>query len=355
MSLSLGAKSIPRLCCHQTGSLEMKDHGSITDLSHLEGIREEMKSGKVPSLCHGCFQLEKENCSSPRQDYIERFGNQNQDVKIRYLDVTFNNDCNLECIMCSPLYSYKLNKLYHKGLDLKHSPVWYTELSSELLQNILPSLEVVTLTGGEPFVSKKILDFIALLAESEYGPKITLRVFTNLTQISESLISLLKKFKKVELLLSIDSVNENYEFIRYPASWKKLTGNIELLNKNRFPHLDVHLHAMLMCTNWNYIGDLITFYRMNLAQPNFLPIFVEIDTPSFLHPGVLPQDQFEEGLNKIEAVLSKIEVNEPLASEEIKAFRQLLNKVSHKRNTNQLIQYKVFISKIVKLRKVENE
>jgi len=345
VSLSLGAQSTPRLCCHQEAAISTQEDADLLQLSHLATIRESMLRGEVPPQCRGCYRLEESGCSSPRQDYINRFGNVDE-VRIKYLDVTFNNDCNLECMMCSPLYSYKLNKLYHREMDFSHSSTWQVDLDSKTLGRMLPSLEVITLTGGEPFVSKKIVDFIKNLSDGAFARNLTLRVFTNLSQMSLEIINTLKKFKKVELLLSIDSVEENYEFIRYPASWKTLVNNIELLNAHRFPHLDIHLHCVLMATNWSFIGELINFYHKTLGHPNLLPIFVEIDTPSFLHPGVLPEKEFNDGLKSIEQVLNELEDKFPIRRNEISELRILLKKIASKRDLNLYLQYKVFIAKL---------
>lgn len=345
VSLSMGAKSTPRLCCHQSQGIKFTADEKLLELTYLNDIREEMMRGEVPAQCRGCHELEKSKCSSPRLDYIERFGNDHQKVRIKYLDVTFNNDCNLECMMCSPLYSYKLNKLYHKELNLHHAPSWQLDLNLLGLTSILPALEVITLTGGEPLVSKKSKDFIQELASSEFASQLTLRIFTNLTQINLEIMSMLKKFKKVELLLSIDSVGENYELIRYPASWEQVLKNINFLKKKKFPHLDIHLHSVLMASNWAYVGELIKFYSHHLGHPNALPVFVEIDTPSFLHPGVLPDDQFHDGLVKIEDALSEIN-----SEEEVRNLHILLHKISQKKNPNLYLQYKVFLHKLVEAR-----
>lgn len=351
MSFSLGAKSTPRLCCHQEGTLsDASQEIDITELSHLKEVRDLMENGAIPLLCKGCYQLEEAGCFSPRQDYINRFGQETQ-IGIRYLDVTFNNDCNLECIMCSPVYSYKLNKFYHKELNLPQEKQWQVELTSKLLEKMLPTLEVITITGGEPFVSKKILDFIELLSEKKFAKNITLRIFTNLTQMSVSIIRVLEKFKKVELLLSVDSVGSNYELIRYPASWDKLTSNINFLNSNRFPHLDIHLHVVLMSVNWPHIGELIKFHSKYINNLSVLPIFVEIDTPSFLHPGVLPDKEFDLGISNIEKEVSLL--GDKVSPAQKEGLELLLNKVKSRRNSNLYLQYKVFLSKLNKARQDE--
>lgn len=350
VSLSMGANSTPRLCCHQSQGIEVSANENFLELTHLNVIRKKMLKGEIPSQCQGCHELEKSQCVSPRLDYIDRFGNDYQQVKIKYLDITFNNDCNLECMMCSPLYSYKLNKLYHKELNLVHAPSWQLDLKLLGLATILAQLEVITLTGGEPLVSKRSKTFIKDLSSTEFASQITLRIFTNLTFINLEMINILKKFKKVELLLSIDSVGKNYELIRYPASWDKLVDNIDFLNEFRFPHLDVHLHSVLMASNWTHVGELIKFYSSKLAYPNALPIFVEIDTPSFLHPGVLPAKEFAVGLKNIEDALMGIE-----SEDEVRSLCILLEKISQEKKPNLYLQYKVFLNKLIEARDGRHE
>src|SRR5690606_4941633 len=98
VSLSLGAQSTPRLCCHQEAAISTQEDADLLQLSHLATIRESMLRGEVPPQCRGCYRLEESGCSSPRHNYINRFGNADE-VRIKYLDVTFNNDSNLECMM----------------------------------------------------------------------------------------------------------------------------------------------------------------------------------------------------------------------------------------------------------------
>ncbi len=355
VSLSLGAQSAPRLCCHQIGGLDSKKEDDLLKLDHLKVFREQMLKGEVPAACQGCFDLEKAGCISPRHDYINRFGQNPVEVAVRYLDVTFNNECNLECLMCSPLYSYKLNNLYHNEMGLPKVLAWQAELNEKMLKEILPNLEMITLTGGEPFISKRMIDFIKILGRSGYAQNITLRIYSNLTNINAEILKLISVFKKVDLLLSIDSVGENYELIRYPASWKKIKENVTFLNANRFPHLEIHLHAMLMTTNWNSLGDLIEFYQSELARTHHLPIFTEIDSPSFMHPGVLPESLLQEGLNRTNKVLDELLLGQPAAAPEVKMLRSLLDKIVAKREPNLYLQYKVFLAKAMELRKGTNE
>src|SRR5690606_13403091 len=98
------------------------DTRNLSELNHLDAIRKQMIQGKVPAECSGCFALEKSGCSSPRHDYLRRFpiDPDHTNPTIRYLDLTVDNDCNLECVMCSPVYSRRLIKFFKDELYLEN-------------------------------------------------------------------------------------------------------------------------------------------------------------------------------------------------------------------------------------------
>lgn len=349
VSLSLGAQTTPRLCCHQSCDLESQKISDLEKLSHVESIRTEMKKGNVPIQCKGCFELEAAGCFSPRMDYLNRFG-ETEEVAIKYLDVTFNNDCNLECVMCSPIYSHKLNKLFHHELNFPKVDRWSVDISDEKLHSLLPGLEMLTITGGEPFASKKILTFIKSVSQSDYSKNITLRLFTNLTHLDLGLLKNLECFKKVEIYLSIDSIEENYEFIRYPAKWNRIIENLELLKAHKFSHLDIYLHCVLMNVNWPYIPALLRFYFEQMEDFCSFPVFIEIDNPDFLHPSVMNKEDLLKHGSDIQNFLDEKELNYPKYKDRIVELRNLVKKLLQKWEPQKLIEYKVFLSKMEKTR-----
>lgn len=349
VSLSLGAQTTPRLCCHQSYELEPQKLTDLEKLFHVESIREQIKQGKIPLQCKGCFDLEAAGCFSPRLDYLNRFG-ETEEVAIKYLDVTFNNDCNLECVMCSPMYSYKLNKFFHQGLNFPKVDRWSINITDEKLHSLLPGLQMLTITGGEPFVSKQVLSFIKSVYQSGYSKNITLRLFTNLTRLDLDLLKILESFKNVEIYLSIDSVEENYEYIRYPAKWKKITENLELLKSHQFPHLEINLHCVLMNINWAHIPALLQFYFEKLEGFCSFPVFVEIENPSFLHPSVMRKEDLLKSGSDILKFLDEKEIRYPHYKERIVQMRNLITKISKRWEPQKLIEYKVFLSKLEKVR-----
>lgn len=352
ISLSLGAKNIPRLCCHQDISLEgpIEDmETTIQQLPHTKTAREKMLRGEVPRECSTCHQLEQAGCASPRLEYLRRFSfSVDKANPIKYLDITPDNECNLECMMCSPLYSKKLSAFYEKTYSRPPEKAWETQLSRDNIRSMLPDLEQVTLAGGEPLLSSKSLSIIRELARSEQADQMVLRIFSNLSHLPAGIIEEFESFEKVELIVSVDSVAENYELIRFPAKWKNLLSNIETIKKSQLANLELHLHAVVMATNWLHMGELIHFFQEQFQDSsNIVPILIEIDTRSILHPRVLPVPLWNKGKESLLSALEKLNARNIEEKNQIEDIKRLIIKMEKEEMSNRYVDYKIYLQKVL--------
>lgn len=353
MSLCFGPKSTLRACCHQNGSMEKNSNDNlatqeIIQLKHNQDLRDQMQNGLVPSACLTCFDTEKAGGFSPRQEYLAKFKfDQEAPIKVEYLDLTVDNNCNLECAMCSSYYSYKIDDFYAGKLNIPRVGKWEINFSDENIMGLLPDLKMLTITGGEPFLSKRALEIINYTAASSYAKNIQLRLFTNLTIIPKNLEELLNKFKSVELLLSIDSVEENYEFIRYPGKWSLITGNLQKLLSLNFNNTTIKIHSVISAFNWNHIDKLIRFYStLKLKNKNLMPVFIEIENQPYLHPSVLPKKDFDHGLMLINTAIDELCFDDPQYQYEINHVRSILNKIADSDSRSFYIDYVTYIKKL---------
>ncbi|MFA7613367.1 MAG: twitch domain-containing radical SAM protein [Candidatus Caldatribacteriota bacterium] len=353
ISLSLGAQNSPRLCCHQDikSSYPAMESRELIELKHNTSYRDQMSRGEIPEECQHCLSLERNNCNSPRLDYLKRFSfdPHSQITPLKYLDITIDNECNLECIMCSPIYSHKLSRVFEGIFQMPPTSKWSSNLDIEEVIRETPELEQVTITGGEPLISSKSRSFIQKLTSHPNINNITLRIFTNFTLFDPVFMEELKQFKSIELILSIDSVKENYELMRFPSKWKTIINNVEKLKNYQHPHLDVHLHSVLTAVNWTSIGDLIKFYDKNLSGYNIIPVFVEIDSP-LLHPRVLPKEQYQEGVNSIIHALESLAPRNEIHIQQIEDFKKLLVKIENQNYQDHYIDFQVYLKKIISYR-----
>lgn len=359
MSLSLGPNTVPRVCCHQSGTLKntsAKNFSEAVSLKHNEAIKQKMLNNEIPSECQECHLIEKEGCTSPRMQYLEKFSNPSlEKLKIEYLDITIDNRCNLECIMCSPSYSHRLNSFFNKDLKTKATEKWELGFSNEEIRSLLPDLKMLTLTGGEPLLSKRAMDLLVFIAHSEHAAHIELRLFSNLTFLPENLKDILNQFKEVEFIFSIDSIEENYEFIRYPAKWSTVHSNIQNIQNLGLANTNFNVHTIIMATNWNKLTELIRFYQtQKINAHSLLPIFVEIENPSYLHPSVLPSEDFNQGLDAIVKLVSELRPKNSYQEKQLEDFSNLLKKIKERDFKNQFIDHTIYMNKIQNYRKDNN-
>ena len=361
MSLCFGPKSTLRACCHQNGSMEKNSNEllsteEIIQLKHNQDLRDQMQKGLVPKDCMTCFDTEAAGGFSPRQEYLAKFKfDQNAPVKIKYLDLTVDNNCNLECAMCSSYYSYRLDDFYSEKLNIPKVGRWEIDFSDESIKKLLPDLKMLTITGGEPFLSKRALEIINFTSNSEFAKNIHLRLFSNLSVIPRNIETLFNNFGSVELLLSIDSVDENYEFIRHPAKWSLINSNLQKISALNFHNTTIKIHSVVSAFNWKHIGKLIKFYStLQLKNQNILPVFIEIENQLYLHPAVLPKKEFDQGLELINAAVSELVLVDPQNHYEINHFNSILKKISSVDYRNYYIDYVTYVEKMKQSRQSPN-
>jgi glutamate-1-semialdehyde 2,1-aminomutase len=108
---------------------------------------------------------------------------------------------------------------------------WYMnddKVFGDALKSI-DSLERLYITGGEPLINDRVADILRYLVETGAASRIHLELSTNCTSVNPRYIENIKKFRHVEMLLSLDAVGETYEYIRYPARWSTIEANVRKL------------------------------------------------------------------------------------------------------------------------------
>ena len=107
---------------------------------------------------------------------LERFGFP-KTKGIKYLDIAFSNKCNLACRMCKPSDSSLLNDLYEGET---HLPEWVdTDWPASqqkpdkkviyVKKLITEGLELLKVTGGEPFACKYFMSVIEWAIKKDYA------------------------------------------------------------------------------------------------------------------------------------------------------------------------------------------
>lgn len=236
-------------------------------------IRDAMLSGKKVEQCVKCYFEESAGVSSYK-DYAKMFFHKNNDEfkdnkfkEIRYIELSLDNICNLQCRMCSSRFS---SKLILRDQELVKHP-WnkndyrvYKKLEidySFLEKENLSKLEEVKLLGGEPFMSPNFSTFVDYLLEKTIPGNIRLFIATNGThKLTPELIEKLSKFKLIKLRVSFDTYSKANDYQRFGSSYLEIWNNL-MEFVGQLPNAEIGLHTVVSIYNANKLGSSISHYN----------------------------------------------------------------------------------------------
>jgi sulfatase maturation enzyme AslB (radical SAM superfamily) len=331
MHFSANTDSSMRICCNTANGGFIKKNNSdknwyledITDpLEYFNSdqynqIRLDMINGVRPKICERCFHFEDQGGSSVRQTMIKVYPYeeivQNTDFEtgklketnVISIDFSWGNKCNLKCKMCGPSSSDQLidewknmglikNISWHENINLK----WNYSTHKDLLESFAPNIKDILVTGGEPLVNNEYYQFLEFLVEKGYSKNITLKFHSNLAVLPKKFMEIWPKFGKVRPNISIDGVDNTYEYIRYPSKWSVVSKNIDdLVNLAKQMDLIIDVHTVFTNFNAHGVPDLIKYFSKYANDTKYIspfPYFIWVQSPSHANVQALPSKVKDE-------------------------------------------------------------
>jgi MoaA/NifB/PqqE/SkfB family radical SAM enzyme len=248
-------------CCLSSNKLGSVKEQNITAIlngpKNLE-IKRQMLAGERVSGCENCYRQSGTNSLQHyfRGEY-EKLGadfyRDQNNFQLRYLDLRWNNTCNFACVYCSPGLSSLWAEQRQQVIKMKES-------KHDLLDHVLTQLEnldTLYLAGGEPLMLKENEKVLEKLYE--VNPNCRICVNTNLSLLEGNRVfEQLKRFQRVQWLVSAEDQQRRYEYLRWPGSWETFEKNLRLINSindhnTSFNMVMMNLNAV---TIWDFI-DLL--------------------------------------------------------------------------------------------------
>lgn len=249
-------------CCH----VSVADDRAWDSVDLLEGLyskkfietRDMLNDGVWPSICETCKSREAVGIKSPRMYATEKYDTfKYTDVKLKTLDVKFTNTCNLMCRMCFPGSSSLIEKFYtnHERPKFMSKPNITVNNAEEKVKYVKTAiqdgLEKLKVTGGEPFACKYFMEVMDWCIDNGYERELSLSIITNGTKFSKSVVNKMTKFKKLNIVVSIDGTGSVYQYIRHKSTWEQLCSNMNNLLKLKNTMQD-RLSISINCTLQSY-------------------------------------------------------------------------------------------------------
>lgn len=258
--------------------------------------------------CSPCYTLEQEknrfDIISDRVFYLRELKSvplstytQPNTFDLHTVDVRWTNLCNFSCVYCGPDFSSKWAS--ELTIDIKTpNDIKKEEFKNYIFERV-EQLKHVYLAGGEPLLMKENLEFLQLLKEK--NPTVNLRINTNLSKVDTGIFDLVCNFKNVHWIVSVESMESEYNYIRHGGNWNDFLDNLKVIQKLGHKISFNMLHFVL---NYRSIFDCIDYLKTLGFHNNSFVVGALLE-PDYLNIRHLPDDM----LNCVKEIL-KSKINE---------------------------------------------
>jgi len=263
----------------------------------VENIKQQFLNDQWPAECERCRIEEANGIESKRildnarwKDYYQTYDFVNSGFITA--SVAFGNTCNLKCITCGPASSSRWQKEYQH--IYKQDIIPFKFYKKDFVKDFVdasPNLLHIDIPGGEPFLSgiqeqKKLLKYYI---SSGQANKMSLHYTTNVTiWPDDEWWTIWQHFKEIDLQLSIDGIQQRYEYIRYPANWDKTVAHTKLYLEQQSILSNFKLSVSHTVSAYNiYYLDEFFSWCYNIGLPR--PWLGRVHNPIFMRPTVWPE------------------------------------------------------------------
>ena len=236
--------------------------------------------------CNHCWHLESRNTDSPRLIAARDPGmlgitDTTGPRDITALEIQVDSECNAACIQCGSYSSttwqkYQSTKTINKQEFNKQITLNNQYSTGQHIEMIKQSVDFSKLTqlsflGGEPLINDNHVHLIKEIAKYKSLATVSLRYTTNGSQLlTDEIIDLWRQVKSVNLLISIDGIDEHFNYHRWPLQWHQVENNIKFFRDLDLPNLKLGISSTVTPFNIFYYDRYLQwqeeFFKNNKSK-----------------------------------------------------------------------------------------
>lgn len=239
----------------------------------LVSIRKKMIANEWPDECSYCKNRESKGLTSDIEIWKKAYTSVNTPLSIThgtenagpyYLDLRPSNTCNLKCRMCGPAFSSQWETEINNNPEMRSWLKVHTTQHNKTFQDFLNysdnlNLLQIKILGGEPTIDDYVLLFLENMIKTKQSlPQ--LRFTTNATNLNKRFQKIMSSFDNIHIVFSVDAVNNEFEYIRTNANWKKVKKNIETIFEKYLASI-YGFNSILMPYNIFSVVPLLEWYK----------------------------------------------------------------------------------------------
>ena len=333
-SLNLRNNGDLRLCCNANSYTKNKgimrkedgtpynagkdDWQEARNAPLLKEVRKSMMNGEWHSECERCRQEEINGIRSRREyeseDWGSSFGEINLEKakeyteadgtmdtskqNIEFMDIRYGNFCNLKCRMCGPTDSHQWYDDHVKlsggtgfhdvkvrvQLEKNKKGRWVTDHYDWFQNNnrywdnfekYAVNAKKLYIVGGEPLIIPEHQESLERLVASGNAGNIQLEYNTNLTMLPDRLVYLWEQFKQIRIGVSIDGIDDVFNYQRTPGKFDAVYKHMLTLQNNERINLKAWFAYTVTTINVFHTAD---FMKWKLTESG-LDKFNHISAP----------------------------------------------------------------------------
>lgn len=267
--------------------------GKVPDIpdvnsSEWKRVRTQMMNDEWPNECIDCRIQEENGIKSYRQRSenlpISEPDYNNPEVIVRDLQLKLNRACNYSCRHCTVASNSNFIKIGKENPEVGQK-LWTDhhfdhvverhdhqidiptpEIIDHLFKNVLPTVERIEFSGGEPFFHVEMYRFLQRMIDDPTidESNVTLCYNTNMSMTKfkqYDIVELWNHFKKVEITVSMDGTGNIFNYFRQGGNYDRVVSNIH----NMLSRTDKISDMLLVCTTCAYHA----FYMNKIDQDLF--------------------------------------------------------------------------------------
>lgn len=258
---------------------------TIYHSQYMQELRRSFRDGKKPETCKLCWDEEAAGRTSKRINsrirlkelYTKVDWTNDNPNQLWFLDLKLGNICNLKCRICGSWSSSKwaaeeldymprdFDKKQHIAYKWLKQGAWPRNQDTnfwENLKQLLPNIQYLEFTGGEPWLIQEHFDLLEYAVAQGYSKNIDIHYNTNATQMPAELESRIwKEFGRVDIAFSVDNVGDRFEYERYGANWDLANKIIDYVHhiQTSMPNITTQLCFTINIQNVYYLDELLAW------------------------------------------------------------------------------------------------
>lgn len=301
------------------GNLEKDSPEKIWNNDLYKTIRKKMLAGeKLPEFCNPCYYRENVNANdSERQRFNKEFADvipltskTKKDgtfnlLNLKYLDIRFNNLCNLKCRTCGPDWSTSWANENGESKVLQYNHAW------KKLMPYTQNLEKVYFAGGEPLMTQEHYDFLELLLDKNKNVELLYTSnFTRLSLGNKHVLDYWPNFKLVNAVASIDHVNDYCSYVRSNSDYQRIKQNFLEIKRAGYHNIRPAVTTVVSAYNITKIGDIvITLIKDGILDNMHQIVFNFLVDPKYQQANIIPTSAKYKALRNIKQGIRFLEKN----------------------------------------------